>query len=101
MLIEASCDSIDCRFGRRFRMVAAAWRTDGGVRSSVSANVTAELAAESSVTYRALEERKVDLAIARMFKPVADEQMDAEVLYATIAMKMLPLKDMAYKHACF
>ena len=39
------------------------------------------LAAESSMTYRALEERKVDLAIARMFKPVADEQMDAEVLY--------------------
>jgi DNA-binding transcriptional LysR family regulator len=39
------------------------------------------LAAESSITYRALEERKVDLAIARMFKPVADEQMDAEVLY--------------------
>ena len=33
------------------------------------------------MTYRALEERKVDLAIARMFKPVADEQMDAEVLY--------------------
>src|SRR5215208_526393 len=39
------------------------------------------LAAESSMTYRALEERKVDLAIARMFKPVADEQMDVEVLY--------------------
>ena len=33
------------------------------------------------MTYRALEERKVDLAVARMFKPVADEQMDAEVLY--------------------
>ena len=39
------------------------------------------LAAESSMTYRALEERKVDLAIARMFKPVADKQIDAEVLY--------------------
>ena len=39
------------------------------------------LAAESSMTYRALEERKVDLVIARIFKPIADEQMDAEVLY--------------------
>jgi DNA-binding transcriptional LysR family regulator len=39
------------------------------------------LAAESGMTYRALEERKVDLVIARIFKPIADEQMDAEVLY--------------------
>jgi len=27
--------------------------------------------------------------------------IDAEVLYATICMKILPLKDMEYKHACF
>jgi predicted TIM-barrel fold metal-dependent hydrolase len=27
--------------------------------------------------------------------------VDAEVLYATLSMKILPLKDMAYKHACF
>ena len=33
------------------------------------------------MTYRALEERKVDLVIARIFKPIADEQMDVEVLY--------------------
>ncbi len=39
------------------------------------------LAAESSMTYRALEERKVDLVVARIFKPIANEQMDAEVLY--------------------
>src|SRR5712671_2842076 len=39
------------------------------------------LAAESSMTYRALEERKVDLVIARIFKPIADEQMDTEILY--------------------
>jgi DNA-binding transcriptional LysR family regulator len=39
------------------------------------------LAAESGMTYRALEERKVDLVIARIFMPIADEQMDAEVLY--------------------
>ena len=39
------------------------------------------LAAESGMTYRALEERKVDLVIARIFNPIADEQMDAEVLY--------------------
>jgi DNA-binding transcriptional LysR family regulator len=39
------------------------------------------LAAESSMTYRALEERKVDLVIARIFNPIADEQMDVEVLY--------------------
>jgi DNA-binding transcriptional LysR family regulator len=39
------------------------------------------LAAESGMTYRALEERKVDLVIARIFKPIEDEQMDAEVLY--------------------
>ena len=35
----------------------------------------------SGITYRALEERKVDLVIARIFKPIAHEQMDAEVLY--------------------
>jgi len=39
------------------------------------------LAAESGMTYRALDERKVDLVIARIFMPIADEQMDAEVLY--------------------
>jgi DNA-binding transcriptional LysR family regulator len=39
------------------------------------------LAAESSITYRALEERKVDLVIARIFKPIAHEQLYAEVLY--------------------
>ena len=38
------------------------------------------LAAESSMTYRALEEQG-GLGYSRMFKPVADEQMDAEVLY--------------------
>ena len=39
------------------------------------------LAAESSITYRALEERKVDLVIARIFNPIEDDQLDAEVLY--------------------
>jgi DNA-binding transcriptional LysR family regulator len=39
------------------------------------------LAAESSVTYRALEERKVDLVIARIFNPIEDDRLDAEVLY--------------------
>jgi DNA-binding transcriptional LysR family regulator len=39
------------------------------------------LAAESALTYRALEERKVDLVIARIFHPIAEEHMHAEVLY--------------------
>jgi DNA-binding transcriptional LysR family regulator len=39
------------------------------------------LAAESSITYRALEERKVDLVIARIFNPIEDDRLDAEVLY--------------------
>ena len=39
------------------------------------------LAAESSMTYRALEERKVDLVIARIFNPIEDDRLDAEVLY--------------------
>jgi DNA-binding transcriptional LysR family regulator len=39
------------------------------------------LAAETSITYRALEERKVDLVIARIFNPIEDDQLDAEVLY--------------------
>jgi DNA-binding transcriptional LysR family regulator len=39
------------------------------------------LAAEAALTYRALEERKVDLVIARIFHPIAEEHMHAEVLY--------------------
>jgi len=39
------------------------------------------LAAESGMTYRALEERQVDLVIARIFRPLALEHMRAEVLY--------------------
>jgi DNA-binding transcriptional LysR family regulator len=39
------------------------------------------LAAESALTYRALEERKVDLVIARIFRPIPEEHMHAEVLY--------------------
>jgi DNA-binding transcriptional LysR family regulator len=39
------------------------------------------LAAESALTYRALEERKVDLVITRIFHPIAEEHMHAEALY--------------------
>jgi hypothetical protein len=39
------------------------------------------LAAEHALTYRALEERKVDLVIARIFHPIAEEHMHAQVLY--------------------
>ena len=39
------------------------------------------LAAESAATYRALEERKVDLAIVGMFSPLNDAHMNAEVLF--------------------
>jgi DNA-binding transcriptional LysR family regulator len=39
------------------------------------------LTAESETTYRALEERKVDLVIARMFQPIVQDHMQAEVLY--------------------
>ena len=38
------------------------------------------LAGETGMTYRALEERKVDLVIARIFGPIADEHMLAEAL---------------------
>lgn len=38
-------------------------------------------AGETGTTYRALEERKVDLVIARIFRPIEEEQMNAEVLY--------------------
>ena len=36
---------------------------------------------KSALTYRALEERKVDLVIARIFHPIAEEHMHAQVLY--------------------
>jgi DNA-binding transcriptional LysR family regulator len=39
------------------------------------------LAAETGLTYRALEERKVDLVIARIFRSVVEEHLNAEVLY--------------------
>ena len=39
------------------------------------------LANEAAMTYRALEDRKVDLAIAGVFGPVAEEHMNAEILY--------------------
>jgi DNA-binding transcriptional LysR family regulator len=39
------------------------------------------LARESGAIYRALEERKVDLAVLRLFKPVAEPHLATEVLY--------------------
>lgn len=39
------------------------------------------LANETGITYRALEERKVDLAIARLFSPIDEEHLAAEILY--------------------
>ena len=38
-------------------------------------------AAESAVVYNALNERKVDLVVARIFGPLAADHMEAEVLY--------------------
>ena len=38
-------------------------------------------AGETSMTYRNLQERKVDLLVAPMFTPMIEESMDAEVLY--------------------
>jgi DNA-binding transcriptional LysR family regulator len=38
------------------------------------------MAGESAITYRALEERNVDLVIARIFGPVAEQHMQAENL---------------------
>jgi DNA-binding transcriptional LysR family regulator len=39
------------------------------------------LTGDATLTYRALEERKIDLLIARIFAPVDEEHMQAEVLY--------------------
>jgi len=39
------------------------------------------LSAEAAMTYRALEEREVELLIAGIFEPVAAKHMDAEILY--------------------
>jgi DNA-binding transcriptional LysR family regulator len=39
------------------------------------------VAAESAATYRALEERKVDLAIVGMYGPLDDAHLNAEVLF--------------------
>jgi DNA-binding transcriptional LysR family regulator len=39
------------------------------------------LAGESAMTYRALEERRVDLVIARIFAPIAEQHMTAEILH--------------------
>jgi DNA-binding transcriptional LysR family regulator len=39
------------------------------------------LAAESAATYRALEERNVDLAIVGMYSPLNDAHLNAEVLF--------------------
>ena len=38
-------------------------------------------ASESAVAYAALEERKVDLVVARIFGPLAADHMNAEILY--------------------
>jgi DNA-binding transcriptional LysR family regulator len=38
-------------------------------------------AGETSTTYRSLEERRVDLLVAPMFTPIAEEHMHAEMLY--------------------
>ena len=39
------------------------------------------LAAETGIVYRALEDRKVDLIVATIFVPIAEEHMHAEFLY--------------------
>jgi len=39
------------------------------------------LVGESGATYRALEERRIDLAIARLFGTTAEEHLDVEALY--------------------
>ena len=39
------------------------------------------LTGDATLTYRALAERKIDLLIARIFAPVDEEHMQAEVLY--------------------
>jgi DNA-binding transcriptional LysR family regulator len=39
------------------------------------------LAGEPSIAYRALEERNVDLIVARMFAPIDEQHVRAEVLY--------------------
>jgi DNA-binding transcriptional LysR family regulator len=39
------------------------------------------VAAESAATYRALEERKVDLAIVGMYAPLDDAHLNAEILF--------------------
>jgi DNA-binding transcriptional LysR family regulator len=39
------------------------------------------LAAESGMTYRALEERKAEMVIVGIFGPVAEEHLSAEILY--------------------
>jgi DNA-binding transcriptional LysR family regulator len=39
------------------------------------------LTGDATLTYRALTERKIDLLIARIFAPVDEEHMQAEVLY--------------------
>ena len=39
------------------------------------------LAGEAGTTYRALEERKIDLLIARIFAPIVEEHMCVEAIY--------------------
>ena len=39
------------------------------------------LAAEAAMTYRALEERRVELVIVGIFTPVSEQHMNAEILY--------------------
>lgn len=39
------------------------------------------IAGEPSSTYRALEDRRVDLGIVRLYAPVSEGHMDAEILY--------------------
>jgi len=39
------------------------------------------LAGETGLTYRALEERKVDLVVVRIFAPVAEDLMQVEILH--------------------
>jgi len=44
----------------------------------ISFHVSAE---ESGATYRALEERSVDLAVVRLFKPISEPHLATEILY--------------------
>lgn len=73
----------EVRIGASIAMAAGFISTVTDRLSRIHPKITFHvLSTDSATTYRALQERKVDLVIVHIFHPFVEDQMNAEILYS-------------------